>query len=375
MPDYSVAVPALVWLPRIVAWLLLTAIASPLVVINAVAAPANSSAGKTLDLKQLMSQAARGDARASFLLGAAYASGNAVARDDKEAVYWFRNAAKKGLAEAQYNLAIMYATGSAGVKHNAATAAKWHQKAAKQGLAEAQYNLGTMYGTGRGVERDDALAAKWLRKAADQGMVEAVYNLAVLYEHGQGVPQDRKQALSRYQQAADAGYTQARQRLRTLETTVGEQNNSRRQKPAINTGADNTTAAALPARQDADGSLNLTLQQAAQPGQETPVKTAENGRIRSAEWFASLDADRYTLQILSVTKEFSSRAFIKKHGLENDAAYFAVRNNDQTWYAVTYGLYDSAKEAEVAGQSLPESINELKPWVRNTGRIQQSMLR
>lgn len=339
-------------------------------------AVAASSSATPLDVKKLMSQAARGDARASFLLGAAYASGQSVTRDHKEAVYWFRNAAKKGLAEAQYNLAIMYATGTAGVKYNPATAAKWHRKAAEQGLAEAQYNLGTMYGTGRGVERDDKRAAEWLRKAADQGMVEALYNLAVLYEYGQGVPQDSERALTRYQQAADAGYVKARQRLRELEGNADSADdnviNSTR-----NTAVDSDFGAKIAPRrssqQQAAGGLKQTPQ--SKTGTLRSASTAAADGVRTASWFATLDPDRYTLQILSLTKEFSSRAFIRKHRLEQQAAYFAVRKNDRTWYAVTYGLYDTVQAAEAAGKSLPDSIKDLKPWVRSTGRIQQSMLR
>lgn len=106
---------------------------------------------------------------------------------------------------------------------------------------------------------------------------------------------------------------------------------------------------------------------AKQAGTSTP--------LRSTEWFTSLDPDRYTLQILSLTREVSARAFIQSHQLEGEAAYFAVRKNDKTWFAITYGLYESYQAAESAAKSLPKSINNLKPWVRNTGRIQQSMRR
>ncbi len=331
---------------------------------------ATTGTEETIDVKKLMSQAARGDAQASFLLGAAYASGKSLARDDKEAVYWFRNAAKKGLAEAQYNLAIMYAAGTAGVKHNPATAVKWHQRAAEQGLAEAQFNLGTMYGAGRGVARNDKLAADWLRKAADQGMVEAVYNLGVLYEHGQGVAQDSERALARYQQAADAGYAKAQQRLRQLKRNADESSSE--------LAASLLTKSTLPKNNDAP--LLPRRQQAAieQTPQSKPARSATaaaGDEIRSSVWFASLDPDRYTLQILSLTKEFSGREFIKKHKFEEQAAYFAVRKNEQTWYAITYGLYDSFAAAQAAGKSLPGSIKDLQPWVRKIGRIQQSMLR
>ena len=44
---------------------------------------------------------------------------------------------------------------------------------AEQGVAEAQFNLGMMYDSGQGVRQDYAEAFRWYRKAADQGYTEA----------------------------------------------------------------------------------------------------------------------------------------------------------------------------------------------------------
>ena len=44
---------------------------------------------------------------------------------------------------------------------------------AEQGVAEAQYNLGMMYYTGSGVHQDYAEALRWFRQAAEQGHAEA----------------------------------------------------------------------------------------------------------------------------------------------------------------------------------------------------------
>ncbi len=119
----------------------------------------------------------------------------------------------------------------------------------------------------------------------------------------------------------------------------------------------------------------IAAAQASTPASIDPEQKSASTPLRSTEWFASLDPDRYTLQILSLTREVSIRAFIQSHHLEGEAAYFAVRKDDETWFAVTYGLYDSYQAAELAAKSLPKSINNLEPWVRNTGRIQQSILR
>ncbi len=58
--------------------------------------------------------------------------------------------------------------------------------AADQGVADAQYNLALCYATGDGVVKDAAEAARYFKVAADQGAADAQYNLAVCYATGDG---------------------------------------------------------------------------------------------------------------------------------------------------------------------------------------------
>lgn len=61
---------------------------------------------------------------------------------------------------------------------------------ARKGNAEAQFNLAVGYWNGLGVRQNHTLAAKWLNKAAEQGMAKAQSSLAVFYRNGAGVPQN-----------------------------------------------------------------------------------------------------------------------------------------------------------------------------------------
>lgn len=76
--------------------------------------------------------------------------------------------AEQGVAEAQYNLGVMYANGH-GVRQDDIEAVKWFRQAAAQGYTSAQYNLGMMYYSGRGVRQDRALAQEWFGKACQNG--------------------------------------------------------------------------------------------------------------------------------------------------------------------------------------------------------------
>ena len=62
----------------------------------------------------------------------------------------------------------MYAEGH-GVAKDEAEAVRWFRKAAAQNHPFAQNGLGVMYRDGRGVTQDVAEAVRWFRKAAAQG--------------------------------------------------------------------------------------------------------------------------------------------------------------------------------------------------------------
>ena len=67
-----------------------------------------------------------------------------------------------------------------GVVQDYKEALKWYRKAAKQGDASAQYALGLMYGVGQGVAQDYKEALKWYRLAAEQGNADAKQKLLIM---------------------------------------------------------------------------------------------------------------------------------------------------------------------------------------------------
>jgi hypothetical protein len=116
---------------------------------------------------------------------AAYEAGNYYG-----ALREFQPLAQVGLASAQYHLGLMYSIGQ-GVTQDYAEAAKWYRLAAERGNAAAQFTLGSSYDEGLGgVLQDYTEAAKWFSKAAEQGETRAQYRLGLMYELGNGVAQD-----------------------------------------------------------------------------------------------------------------------------------------------------------------------------------------
>jgi len=59
-------------------------------------------------------------------------------------------------------------------------AVRWWRKAAQKGDAKAQYNLGSSYVDGDGVRSNKRVGAVWLKKAASLGHKKAARELLVL---------------------------------------------------------------------------------------------------------------------------------------------------------------------------------------------------
>ncbi|TPU86197.1 tetratricopeptide repeat protein, partial [Acinetobacter baumannii] len=71
---------------------------------------------------------------------------------------------------------------------------EWYSKAAAQNYADAQNNLAALYAQGKGVELNNKKAFELYSKAAEQGNEKAQNNLGAIYALGIGVNQDYKKA-------------------------------------------------------------------------------------------------------------------------------------------------------------------------------------
>ncbi|MBI3415093.1 MAG: SEL1-like repeat protein [Verrucomicrobia bacterium] len=164
-------------------------------------------------LADIRARAEKGDAQFQFEMGAAFHDGNlGVAKDNAEAVKWYRKSAEQNYAAAQHNLAVCYEKGQ-GVAKDEVEAVKWYRKAAEQNLAEAQKILGALYAFGRGVAKDEVEAVKWFRKAAEQNIATAQFNLGACYSNGQGVAKDEVEAVKWYRKAAEQNLAEAQNNL------------------------------------------------------------------------------------------------------------------------------------------------------------------
>jgi TPR repeat protein len=164
-------------------------------------------------LGDIRGRAEKGDAQSQFELGRAFFFGNlGEAKDEVEAVRWFRKSAEQNYAPAQNSLGVRYAKGE-GVAKDEVEAVKWYRKAADQNVAEAQFNLGVCYAEGQGLAKDGVEAVRWFRKAAEQNNAYAQFELGLCYHKGEGVARDYVEAVKWYRKAGEQNDASAQYNL------------------------------------------------------------------------------------------------------------------------------------------------------------------
>jgi uncharacterized protein len=131
-------------------------------------------------------RANNGDVVAQFSLGSLLYYGS---EETAQAVEWFRKAATRNYAPAEFQMGQLYDFGF-GVPKNEKRALEWYVRAAQHGSAPAARAVGEFYRRGRGVRADTVRAFRWYRQAADGDDLRAQYQLAQMYFDGTGIARD-----------------------------------------------------------------------------------------------------------------------------------------------------------------------------------------
>ncbi len=177
-----------------------------------------------------------GNADAQLELAILYAKGDGVVQDYPTAATWFRAAAEQGLPRAQYDLGVLFERGR-GVPVNLAEAFTWYSKAANANYPLAQYNLAVAYTRGQGTGQDFVAAVAWYNRAALQGVVPAMVNLAILYERGEGIDASAVDAYAWYRAAAGRGNQPAGKRADELREVLSTRDRPRAEARAAEIAA------------------------------------------------------------------------------------------------------------------------------------------
>ena len=174
-------------------------------------APAVAAIPESFDLPpeavgplELREAAAKGNAQAQFEVAAIFGEGRVVTKDLEESARWYERSAAQGFVPAQYRLGNLYEVGS-GVEKDLEQARLWYQRSAEGGNRMAMHNLAALYAGGEMGEQQFELAAEWFAKAAERGMTDSQFNLGMLHARGLGVEQDFEQSFKWFSLAARNG--------------------------------------------------------------------------------------------------------------------------------------------------------------------------
>ncbi|MDA1014067.1 MAG: tetratricopeptide repeat protein [Planctomycetota bacterium] len=169
------------------------------------------------EFQKTKSKAEAGDVDAQYQLAKLYSSGNGTAKNDVEAVAWFRRVASQNDARGQSG--VMY-TNARGVERNYDLAISWFRKAAAQNSAHAKYNLGYMYAVGKGVPQDQVKASAWYLEAANQNDAGSQRIMGDRYAAGRGVDKDLVKAYAWTQVVVPRGGGAAKKQLLAIESQM-----------------------------------------------------------------------------------------------------------------------------------------------------------
>lgn len=207
-----------------------------------------------------LAKAEGGDQEAAYQVGIMYLKGQGVAANRDKAAEWLKSAAdagndsaaaklsrmhaneqefreilgnaEKGDASAQYEAAMMFASGK-GTSPDPKQAAAWLEKASEQGNVKATARLGILLLKGEGVPAAPKRGVDMLTQASGQEVL-AQYYLGEAYAEGLGVRRDYSQAITWYQKAADNGFARAAGKIINLEEEIrmDERRKEREQREA-----------------------------------------------------------------------------------------------------------------------------------------------
>lgn len=165
--------------------------------------------GSTFLSKKILEE--QGNGKALYEIGFIYEHGEeeGVEQSYKEALLYYRSAAKKNDPIAQYQLGEMYEYGDDGIEQSYQKAFHYYKLAAKQGIPEAEYKLGSIYKHGLGVKRSLDKAIKYYKSAAKKNNLEAQCQLGEIYKHAQSY----KKAAHYFELAAKQGDSVAQSEL------------------------------------------------------------------------------------------------------------------------------------------------------------------
>lgn len=156
-----------------------------------------------------LERAQAGDAAAQTLVAEMMTRGMGIARNARDAAFWYGEGAKNGDPAAMFRYALLLMAGR-DVTRDKAKADEYMKKAADAGHALAQFNQAQILVADNPGNKGLLLAMPYYEKSAAQGIADAQYALAQIYMEARDVPKEKKATARDWmRRAAVAGYDTA----------------------------------------------------------------------------------------------------------------------------------------------------------------------
>lgn len=138
--------------------------------------------------------------------------------------------------------------------------------------------------------------------------------------------------------------------------------------------------ASFPQSEEAQALFESEVQQGmtritpSQPAQTTPgqirVTTTAGAGFKGEDWLRDQDSQDYTVQLFASQNEDAMAYFRDEYNLSGELAYVALPRGNAVWYTLTWGRFDSRRQARNAISQLPEALRGSAAQVRRFGEIQ-----
>ncbi len=107
--------------------------------------------------------------------------------------------------------------------------------------------------------------------------------------------------------------------------------------------------------------------------QPTKPALSESVGFNSAQWILRQAGDRFTLQLLTLSKAEGVTRFISAQDDPSEFAVYRVRSGDRNLYVITYGVFSTHGAAQQAADQLQDRLNGAKPWIRALSLVQDTI--
>lgn len=162
------------------------------------------------------------DATSFYLLAQKYAVRGGDKEDFREAIKWYKEAAKLGHTKSHLKLGTLYFEGL-GTDVNYDVAEKWLIEPANSGYVAAQYMLGIIYLDGtKKIIKSERKAFDWLSKAAEGFHADALFQVGRMYYHGIGTARNLEKAEKYLALAKEQNISEADELLAGIEQETAQ---------------------------------------------------------------------------------------------------------------------------------------------------------